>query len=42
VVYSVGSWVHARLRVPFHNAAWHGMVVVAAALHLAAVAQLRG
>jgi predicted membrane channel-forming protein YqfA (hemolysin III family) len=26
--------------VPFHNAAWHIMVIVAAALHLAAVADL--
>ena len=40
IIYSLGSLVHARVRVPFHNAAWHAMVIVAAALHLAAVAQL--
>ena len=40
VVYSLGSLVHAQARVPFYNAAWHAMVVVAAALHLAAVAGL--
>lgn len=38
VVYSLGVIVHTRVRVAFHNAAWHGMVVAAAALHLAAVA----
>ena len=40
VVYSLGSVVHTWVRVPFHNAAWHLMVVVAAALHLAAVVDL--
>jgi hemolysin III len=40
LIYSFGSLVHARARVPFHNAVWHAMVVVAAALHLAAVAHL--
>jgi hemolysin III len=40
VIYSLGSLVHAHVRVPFHNAAWHAMVVVAAALHLMAVADL--
>ena len=38
LVYSLGVIVHTRVRVAFHNAAWHGMVVTAAALHLAAVA----
>ena len=38
VVYSLGVIIHARVRVAFHNEAWHGMVVTAAALHLAAVA----
>ena len=40
IVYSLGSLVQARGRMPFHNAVWHGMVVIAAGLHLAAVAQL--
>jgi len=40
LVYSLGAVVHARDRMPFHNALWHAMVVVAAALHFAAVAQL--
>jgi hemolysin III len=38
VVYSLGVIVHTRVRIAFHNAAWHGMVVTAAALHLAAIA----
>jgi len=40
VIYSLGSLVHTRVRMRFHNAAWHLMVIVAAALHLAAVAEL--
>lgn len=40
IIYSLGSLVHARARLPFYNATWHAMVVVAAALHLAAVARL--
>jgi hemolysin III len=40
LIYSLGAFVHARARLPFHNALWHAMVVVAAALHFAAVAQL--
>jgi hemolysin III len=40
IIYSLGSLVHTRVRLPFHNAAWHAMVVVAAALHLIAIAQL--
>ncbi|MBS0642411.1 MAG: hemolysin III family protein [Acetobacteraceae bacterium] len=38
VVYSLGVIIHTRGRAAFHNAAWHVMVVTAAALHLAAVA----
>lgn len=38
VIYSLGVIVHTRIRVAFHNAAWHAMVVTAAALHLVAVA----
>ncbi len=40
VIYSLGSLVHTRARMPFHNAIWHAMVVIAAGLHWAAVAQL--
>ena len=40
VIYSLGSLIHARIHMPFQNPVWHLMVVVAAALHLAAVAQL--
>ncbi len=40
IVYSLGSLVHVRDRVPFHNAIWHAMVLVAAGLHLAAITRL--
>lgn len=40
IVYTIGAFVHARGRMPFHNAVWHAMVLVAAGLHLAAVARL--
>ncbi|MFL5289673.1 MAG: hemolysin III family protein, partial [Rhodopila sp.] len=38
VVYSLGVVAHRLVHVAFHNVAWHGMVVAAAALHLAAIA----
>ena len=37
IVYSAGVVFHLWHRLAFQNAAWHGFVVVAAALHLAAV-----
>ncbi len=40
VIYSLGSLVHLWRRLPFHNAIWHAMVVVAAGLHLAALDRL--
>lgn len=40
VVYSLGSLVHTLSRLPFHNALWHAMVLIAAGLHLTAVARL--
>ena len=40
ILYSLGSFVHMHTRMPFHNAVWHAMVLGAAALHLAAIAQL--
>lgn len=39
-VYSLGSLVHAWARLPFYNVVWHTMVVIAAGLHLMAVARL--
>jgi len=40
VIYSLGALLHARARMRFQNAIWHAMVVVAAGLHFAAVAQV--
>ncbi len=40
VIYSVGSVIHTRASMPFHNPVWHAMVVVAACLHFFAVASL--
>jgi hemolysin III len=40
LIYSLGSFVHTRASLPFHNAIWHGMVICAAGLHLVAIAQI--
>jgi hemolysin III len=40
LVYSAGSFIHTRTSWPFHNALWHAMVIVAAGLHMAAIAQV--
>jgi hemolysin III len=40
VIYSLGTLVHTLVRVRFQNAAWHTMVVVAAALHLVVIVSL--
>lgn len=37
VVYSVGAGIHRWRRLPYHDAIWHGLVLVAAGLHYAAV-----
>ncbi|MBB3149190.1 hemolysin III [Phyllobacterium trifolii] len=37
VVYSLGVIFHILERLPFHNAIWHGFVLVAASIHFAAV-----
>jgi hemolysin III len=42
VVYSVGALIMTRERWPFHNAIWHAMVLLAAGLHLGAVAEVLG
>jgi hemolysin III len=33
LIYSVGAIVHARARMPFHNAVWHAMILVAVGLY---------
>jgi len=38
IAYTCGALVHARGRLPFHNVAWHGLVLFGASLHWAAVA----
>jgi hemolysin III len=40
IVYSLGAFVHARARWPFHNACWHALVLIAAALHFVAIAEI--
>ena len=37
VIYSVGACIHRWDRLPFHDAIWHGLVVIAAALHYVAI-----
>lgn len=37
IVYTAGVIFHAWERLPFQNAIWHGFVLVAAALHFAAI-----
>lgn len=38
LAYSCGAYVQAQGRIPFHNATWHGLVLLGAGLHWAAVA----
>jgi hemolysin III len=40
LIYSLGTIIHTRVGMPFQNALWHGMVICAAGLHLAAIAQV--
>lgn len=40
VLYSLGSFIHHRAAWPFHNALWHALVLAAAGIHLAAVADV--
>jgi hemolysin III len=40
VLYSLGSFIHTRVAWPFHNAVWHALVLCAAGMHLAAVADV--
>ena len=37
VIYSAGVIFHVWQRLPYHNAVWHGFVLVAACVHYAAV-----
>ncbi len=39
-LYSVGVLFHLARRMPYHNAIWHGFVLVAAACHFAIVLRL--
>jgi hemolysin III len=38
IAYSCGTFVHTRTRLPFHNVAWHALVLLGAGSHWAAVA----
>jgi hemolysin III len=40
LLYTLGAFIHTRVTLPFHNAAWHAFVFVAAALHLVAIGWL--
>ena len=42
LVYTAGVVVYTRDHVPFHNAAWHVMVLLAAGLHLGAISRVLG
>jgi hemolysin III len=37
VLYSVGACVHRWRRLPFHDSIWHGLVLIAAGCHYAAI-----
>ena len=39
VLYSIGAGFHLLQRLQFHNAIWHGFVLIAASLHFAAIAE---
>ena len=38
IAYSCGAYLQARGHLPFHNVVWHGLVLLGAILHWAAVA----
>ncbi len=37
VLYSIGACIHRWRRLPFHDAIWHGLVLIAAGCHYAAI-----
>jgi hemolysin III len=37
ILYSIGTLFHVWRRLPFHNAIWHGFVLLAASCHYLAV-----
>ena len=37
IAFTSGALIQARCRAPFHNVAWHGLVLLGAGLHWAAV-----
>lgn len=41
-VYTVGSFIHARASMQFHNVLWHAAVLIAASLHFVAVIRMIG
>lgn len=42
LAYSLGAVLHTRSRMRFHNALWHALVLVGAALHFVAITRLLG
>src|SRR5438445_330139 len=37
IVYSIGAGIHSWRRLPFHDAIWHALVLIAAGCHYAAI-----
>jgi hemolysin III len=37
VLYSIGAAIHCWHRLPFHDAIWHALVLIAAGCHYAAI-----
>jgi hemolysin III len=37
VLYSIGACIHSWRRLPFHDVIWHGLVLIAAGCHYAAI-----
>src|SRR5437660_1457361 len=37
IVYSIGAGIHGWRRLPFHDAIWHALVLIAAGCHYAAI-----
>jgi hemolysin III len=37
IIYTIGVGIHLSKQLPFHNAIWHGFVLIAASCHYAAI-----
>jgi hemolysin III len=37
LLYSIGAGIHGWRRLPFHDPIWHGLVLIAASCHYAAI-----